>query len=173
MAGDVSAMEEVIKRHFNSVFNFVYRYVFDKEVAEDVTQDTFYKVWKNIHQFDQTRKFKTWLLTIAKNTANDSFKKKKAVAFSNFETAGEDNVLEESLEDPLPLAEELFERKELVGELERALENIEPHYRSTLLLHYHEHLKFAEIAEIFEKPLNTIKSWHRRSLIALRKELRV
>ena len=79
--GDNAAFEKLLKRYLKSVYNFIYRLASDREVAEDLTQETFVKVWKNLRRFDQTKSFKVWIFTIAKNTAYDFLKKKKTIPF--------------------------------------------------------------------------------------------
>ena len=155
------------------VYKFVYRYVGNADAANDIVQDVFIKVWKNISKFDPQKNFKTWLLTIAKNTALDAIKKKKAVLFSKIEE-GEtdlDSFLAPYVDGP-DLPDELLAKKQTKADLERVLQQLSPTYRSVLLLRYTEHLKFREIADTLQEPIDTIKSKHRRALIQLRKLLR-
>ena len=72
-------IEELVKTNLKPVFNFLNRLVKNIQVAEDLTQETFIKAWKNLKSYDQKRSFKTWIFTIAKNTAFDYFKKKKTI----------------------------------------------------------------------------------------------
>src|SRR5580698_6338138 len=85
MKGDGDSFAALVDRYMPMVYKFTYRYVGNADMANDIVQDVFIKVWKNIHKFDQKKNFKTWLLTIAKNTALDAVKKKKAVLFSRIE----------------------------------------------------------------------------------------
>jgi len=172
MKGDRDSFAALVDRHMSMVYKFVYRYAGNPDAANDIVQDVFIKVWKNIKKFDTQKNFKTWLLTIAKNTALDSVKKKKAVLFSRIEE-GEtdlDTFLAPYVESP-DLPDELLERKQTRAELESVLASLSPSYRSVLLLRYAEHLKFREIAETLQEPIDTIKSKHRRALIQLRKML--
>jgi RNA polymerase sigma-70 factor (ECF subfamily) len=172
--GNGESFAALVDRHMPMVYKFIYRYADDADAANDIVQDVFIKVWKNIKKFDQTKSFKTWLLTIAKNTALDAVKKKKAVLFSRIEE-GEtdlDAFLAPFVESP-DLPNELLEKKQAGIELEHVLQQLSPSYRSVLLLRYTEHLKFREIAEALQEPIDTIKSKHRRALIQLRKMLAV
>jgi len=83
--GDGDSFAALVDRHMPMVYKFTYRYVGNADAANDIVQDVFIKVWKNIKKFDPEKNFKTWLLTIAKNTALDSIKKKKAILFSKIE----------------------------------------------------------------------------------------
>src|ERR1700733_2556258 len=84
-SGNKKAFEALVERYFAHVFNFITRYTSDQVAAEDIVQETFVKVWKNIKKFDETKNFKSWLFTIARNTSLDWLRKKKAVPFSSFE----------------------------------------------------------------------------------------
>lgn len=170
--GDGESFAALVDRHMPTVYKFTYRYVGDADMANDVVQDVFIKVWKNIKRFDPEKNFRTWLLTIAKNTALDAIKKKKALPFSRIED-GEidlDAFLAPYVEGP-DLPDELLQRAEAKSALERVMAELSPSYRSVLLLRYNEHLKFREIADMLEEPIDTVKSKHRRALIQLRKML--
>ena len=67
--GDEEAFAEIVKIYLKPIYNFLYRLAGDRDAAEDLTQETFVKAWRNLKSFDQKRSFKTWLFTIAKNTA--------------------------------------------------------------------------------------------------------
>ncbi len=162
---------ELIQSHLKATYNFVYRYVGNAHDAEDITQDTFIKAWKNISKFDVSRNFKTWLFAIARNTALDFLKKKKAYMFADFENEVGENVLAKTLKDTAPLPDSLFDQKDTVDKLERAMTVLSPDQRAVLTLHYQEDLTFEEIGEVLKKPANTAKSLHRRALLALRAQL--
>jgi RNA polymerase sigma-70 factor (ECF subfamily) len=170
--GDGDSFAALVDRHMSMVYKFIYRYVGNADAANDIVQDVFIKVWKNIKKFDPEKNFKTWLLTIAKNTALDSIKKKKAVLFSKIE--GGETDLDAFLApyvESVDLPDELLQKKQTKEDLDRMLQKMSPSYRSVLLLRYTEHLKFREIAEVLQEPIDTIKSKHRRALIQLRKML--
>ncbi len=77
LKGDGDSFAALVDRHMPMVYKFTYRYVGNADAANDIVQDVFIKVWKNIKKFDHGKNFKTWLLTIAKNTALDAIKKKE------------------------------------------------------------------------------------------------
>ncbi len=170
LSGDEDATAGIVKVYLQPVYNFVYRFVNDRDTAEDLTQETFLKAWKNLKRFDRNKKFKTWLFTIAKNTAFDLLKKKKEIPFSAF-TDEEGESWIENIADENILPDEILVRSDLAEELEGTLEKLPPHYRAILLLHYKEDLTLHEIAEILDEPYNTVKSWHQRGLARLKEEL--
>ncbi len=170
--GDDMAFQELMSRYTKHIFNFILQYVKSREEAEDVSQDTFFKVWKNMKRFKDGMKFKPWLFTIARNTALDYIKKKKAITFSSMENDEEDSFnFADTLSDTEPLPPELFARKELATELSGAMSDLHPDHRSVLVMHYQEDMTFEEISEIMKKPMNTVKSWHHRSLSKVKNKL--
>ncbi|MDD5431032.1 MAG: RNA polymerase sigma factor [Candidatus Pacebacteria bacterium] len=166
--GNENALELVIERYFRAVYSFVYRLVGNKQDANDIAQEVFVKVWKNIKKYKTSQKFKAWLFAIAKNTSIDWLRKKKEEVFSEFENEDGESVLENNLIDPAPLADKIIARAEKAKSLEKLLEKLPINYRAVLVLKYEEGFTFEEIGEVLEKPLNTVKSQYRRALIALR-----
>lgn len=168
---DEKALTELIERYIKPVYSFVYRFSQDTASAEDITQETFVKLWRNVRQFQPGKNFRTWLFTIAKNTAVDLLRKKKSQVFSDFENELGENFLEDTIADQSPLPDALAVRSENKLNLENALAKLPANYRVILSLHYGEGFTFEEISEIIGKPLNTAKSQSRRAVLALRKLL--
>src|ERR1700733_4129603 len=83
--GDSHAMTELVERHTRLVYSFVYRLIGSADGAQDVTQETFIKAWKNLKRYDVKQSFATWILSIARNTAIDWLRKKKSLVFSDME----------------------------------------------------------------------------------------
>ncbi|MDD5165383.1 MAG: RNA polymerase sigma factor [Candidatus Pacebacteria bacterium] len=173
--GDDASFHILMSRYMKHVFNFILQYVRVREEAEDVTQDAFFKAWKHINRFKDGMKFKPWLFTIARNTALDYIKKKKAVVFSEMDQTDSDgeaiSTFSDTLTDEAPLPPEIFANKELGSQLDVAMNILHPDHRAVLIMHYHEDMTFEEIADTIKKPMNTIKSWHRRSLEKIRDSL--
>lgn len=171
ISGEDSAFVELVNRYLKPVYNFSCRLCGDKKDAEEITQESFVKLWKNIGRFRQGEKFKTWLYTIVRNTTIDWMRKKKHVLFSEFENDEGGNFLEENLVDTEKLADELFEASEHKAAAEKLLGELTIQYREVLILRYNEGLDFEEIGKMLKKSVNTVKSQHRRALIMLRKRL--
>lgn len=169
LSGDDSAFEQLLKKYLKPVYNFLYQFTGDRTALDDLSQITFLKAWKNLRRFDQSRSFKTWLFSIAKNTAYDFLKKKKSIPFSFFENGEGYNKLEEIEENKL-LPDEILERQDLTQEMEKKLKEIPQAYRIILFMRYKDDLTIAEISEILGLPYNTIKSQHQRALAALRQK---
>ncbi len=169
--GDNSSIAILIGRYLKAVFNFTFRFVGKSEDAEDITQETFLKTWRNLKKYRQGENFKTWLFTIARNTAIDLLRKKKNFVFSDFENDDGENSFAETLTDPEPLPDEVFTQAEEKNVLDNAITKLSPAHREVLLLHYNEHFTFDEIGKILGKSINTVKSRHRRALEDLRRLL--
>lgn len=170
IAGEEAAFELLVKKYLKAVYNFLYRFTSDRSSLDDLTQVTFIKAWKNIEKFDQTKNFKVWLFTIAKNNAFDFLKKKKTIPFSDFVDGEGNNKLENIKTDEL-LPDEILGKINLADEIEKNMEQIPALYRAILILHYKEDFTLQEIAEIMGKPYNTIKSQHNRALSKLKQVL--
>lgn len=171
LAGDDYSLSRLILRHLKPVYNFILRMTGNSGDAEDITQETFVKVWRNIRKYKAGRNFRSWIFSIARNTAIDFFRKKKEAPFSNFENEYGENSLEENLTSPDPLPDEILGKAMEKSTIADLLQKLSPAQREVLLLHYAEDLTFEEIGGIVRAPMNTIKSHHRRALETLRRLL--
>jgi RNA polymerase sigma-70 factor (ECF subfamily) len=169
--GDEAAFDELVRIALPRTYSFLARYMGDEEAAEDAAQVAFVKAWKNLRRYDPARPFLPWLLRIARNTANDALRGKRALPFSRLarrRAEGEETPYEETIPDEAPLPPELFERAEIGREVAAALLKLPERDRAVLILRYEEELPFEGIAATMGSPLNTVKSWHRRALARLR-----
>ena len=167
---DDHALKELVDRHLPSVYTFCLRYTGSTEDAQDATQEAFLKAWKKLKRFDTKKSFRTWLFTIAKNSATDLLRKCKSIPLSRFDIE-DTNVLTDTLADPEPLPDELFQRASLASDARDALAQLSSRDRAILNLRYEENESFETIAHILKMPANTVRSLHRRALITLRKLL--
>ena len=169
IAGDKVAFSILVERYVSPIYKFSYRYVRNGPDAEDVSQETFLRVWKNLEKFDQTKNFKTWIFTIAKNVSLDFLKKRKTVPFSVL--GEEDDAVDAVLAPYVAIAETAdisFDRNVLKQDFDAALARLPERYRDVMALRYTDNLKFREIAERLHEPVDTVKSRHRRGLALLR-----
>ena len=169
--GDASAFSVLVERYNRDVYGFVFFMTKDKSDAEDVTQEAFVKVWKNLKKFKPDQRFKSWLMTIARNTTIDYIRKRRHAVFSDFDDEEGSNAIVETLADDERLADEIASLAESAKQTAEAVKKLPDIYRSVLALRYEAGLSFEEISKILKKPVNTVKSQHRRSLIALRESI--
>ena len=169
LKGDEEALETLISRYLKPIYSFVYKNVGNQAQAEDITQEVFIKVWKNLKKFDQKRNFKPWLFQIAKNTSIDYLRKKKSIPFSRFENEKGQNVLMENLAAaPANLIENLSDKKTLA----MAMQGLNRREQEIINLRHNDGLSFKEIAEVFSESINTVKSRYRRTLKNIRKNIK-
>lgn len=169
--GQEEVLPYLINKYLKPVYRFVFSMVLDESVADDITQDVFIKVWKKIKSYNNKYSFKTWLFSIVRNTVIDYFRKKKDIAFSKFENEVGDNFFVDTLVDSLPLPDEDFSRIEDAGFLAKTIEKLPLIYREVLILRYTEDLSMDEISGVLKRPVETIKSQHRRGLLHLKEHL--
>ena len=167
--GNADAYATLLQRHLKGVYNFVLRIA--PQDAEDVTQETFLKAWKNISRFRVGENFRTWLLKIARNTAIDFLRKRRTPSFSEFGNEEEGELAYLDVADPAPSQFENAASASDWADIDRLVKKLSPGHQEILHLHYGEDLTFREIAEILDKPQNSVKSQHRRALITLKKFL--
>jgi len=170
LGGDKLALDLLIKRYLKPLYNFTFYYLGDEGEAKDTVQESFVKMWRHLKKFDSKRKFKTWIFEIAKNTALDHLKKKKPLTFSRLSPPADDEDFNfgDNLSDDSPLQDELLEIEMTREAVLAAIENLPPDYRAVLVLRFADQLDFQELAEVLDRPLNTVKSQYRRAVLMLK-----
>src|SRR5215472_8976176 len=161
-SGDRSALETLYARVAPILLAVLLRMLRRRDAAEDALQDVFVSVWQRARQFDPIRgRALAWLVSMARYRAIDLRRATRpAVALSEVST------LEPQLQSEGPAESDMLGTGVL---LLRCLEQIAAPQRRCLMLAYEEGLTHSEIARAVNEPLGTVKSWVRRSLIALRR----
>ena len=171
LEGETNALDLLVDRYMSIIYRFIYRQMGNAEDANDITQDVFVKAWKNLKKYNPNQNFKTWIMTIARNSSIDYLRKRKSINFSKLNNDFSDEEFEDTLVDSEPLPDEVYERGEAKGVVEELMKVLTETQRSAINLRINEDLSFEEIAEVLGRPLNTVKSDFRRGLIAMRKSL--
>lgn len=167
--GNQGSLKILIERYTPLVFNFSKRFAHDD--ASDISQEVFIKVWKNIKKFDADKaSFKTWLFKITRNTVTDYLRKRKNIVFSELDS--EDSSWADKLPDDTMLQDEEIQKIQDKEFLSKLLDDISPSSREVLILYYQEDMTFSEISIVLDKPLNTVKSIHRRAILELRRMIK-
>jgi len=169
LKGDENSLEILINKYLKQIYSFTYKNVGNTAQAEDITQEVFIKVWKNLKKFDQKKNFKPWIFQIAKNTAIDFLRKKKTIPFSMFENEKGQNFLADNIAaPPNNLVEKLSDQNTVLV----AMQELSEKEQKVVTLRHNEGMSFREIADIAKESVNTVKSRYRRSLSNLRKNIK-
>jgi len=170
------AFRELVRRYERPVFSLVYRMVRDREIAEDLAQETFIKVLNHIDRYSPEFKFSSWLFKIANNVAIDHLRRRRLDTVSvdgspHAATAAEASATSMDLASPGESALEEMESRELGSAIEQAIARLRPEYRSCILLRHVEGRSYEEIAATLDLPLGTVKTYIHRARHELRREL--
>jgi RNA polymerase sigma-70 factor, ECF subfamily len=174
--GSEKAYRELLDRYQRPVFSLVYRMVRDRELAEDLAQETFVKVFNHLERFNPKYKFSSWIFKIASNLAIDTLRKKEPETVSldgsrSATTAEQAEATRITVATSDENPEEFLEAKELGEEIERAIAELRAEYRTAILLRHVEGRPYEEIAEIMGVPLGTVKTFIHRARAELRASL--
>jgi RNA polymerase sigma-70 factor (ECF subfamily) len=160
--GDAAAFERLYNATRSKLYGVLLRILGRPELAEDVMQETYLKVWKMADKFDPAQASPiTWMVAIARNRAIDIVRKRKEISIEEEPEA--QNVASES---PAPLA-----RREMTEELRRLLSclgKLDPEKQRIVLLAYYSGWSREQLSTKLDIPVNTIKTWLRRSLLEIR-----
>ena len=155
-AGDEQAAEELITRYYASILRYCRWHCSSVEKAEDLTQETFYKLFKNISGYKGKRKFKAYLYTIANRLCIDESRKKPLYSIED-----EEIIIDE--------CDEIL-RMEDKAEVNYLLSTLSPEQRESIILRFGEQLEFHEIAKVMGCNMRTAQSRVRNGLKIMRKE---
>ena len=169
--GDSAAFESLVHRYEHELFSYLRRYLGSAEMAEDVFQATFLQVHLKREQFEQGRRFRPWLYTIATNQAIDAQRRNRRHKMASLDsrTGGEDEVgtLVEMLSGKDRTATEELEDEEARQWVRTAVDGLPETLKSTLLLVYHQGMKYREAADVLGIPVGTVKSRLNAALLRL------
>jgi RNA polymerase sigma-70 factor (ECF subfamily) len=158
LRGDRHAFDTLVDRYEGPLFSAAYRITGSVEDAMDATQSAFVNAYEKLHTFDPSYRFFSWIYRIAVNQSLNLVSRRK-----NQTEIEDDSVVENR--GPA----EAFDTTEIRGQLKRALLDLEPHYRTVIVLKHLEGFSYREISELLEIPEKTVKS----RLFTARQRLRV
>jgi RNA polymerase sigma-70 factor (ECF subfamily) len=146
------------------VYAICYRFTNDATDAEDITQDVFLKVFRNLASFDGSKgSFQTWITTLARNLLVDNYRRTKldrATDSMDISLSSEDDgpTLSDRLADTRPNQEERYSGLELKATIQQALAKLSPELREAVILRDLEDMDYKEIAVVLKIPEGTVKS---------------
>ena len=177
--GDERAFEVLIQRHRKPILNFVYRFMGNREAAEDLSQDVFLRLWASASTYLPVAKFTTFLYTIAKNLClNTLAKSRNAPSMQSLDDTDSNTATErgnvsvkDGIADPAGSPDREVVSREIVDRIEEAVGKLSPEHRLVFILtEYHGH-SYQEVANIAQCPVGTVASRKNTAVRQLRRRL--
>lgn len=168
ISGDEKALEVLINRHNQRISSFIYSKVMDRDITEDIFQDTFIKVIKTLKKgsYSEEGKFLPWVMRISHNLIIDHFRKNKRMP--KFEGSDDFNIFSVIGDDKLNVEKQLI-KDQIDSDLGSLIEELPDDQREVLLMRIYKDMSFKEISENTGVSINTALGRMRYALINLRK----
>lgn len=163
--GNQTAFSELVNRYRSQVAAIAYKLVMDFDEAADITQDVFVKMSKNIHKYDESKKFYTWLYRITVNTSIDFMRKNKRHRHEPLEHALGTSVKDQNSPD------QSYNRERIQGYINSAADTLNDKQKSAFLLRDVKGSKISEVADIMDMPEATVRWYLHRARTKIKKEL--
>lgn len=166
--GDESALCELITRHKQRIYSFIYSKVFDRDVTEDIFQDTFIKVIRTLKRgaYNEEGKFLPWVMRIAHNLVIDHFRRNNRLP--KFENNDDFNIFSVLSDNSLD-AEKRMIKGQVESDVRRLIEELPEDQKKVLIMRIYKEMSFKEISEQTGVSINTALGRMRYALINLRK----
>jgi RNA polymerase sigma-70 factor, ECF subfamily len=161
LAGEERAFGELVERYQTRLLNFIYRTIGDRDRAEDLVQEVFIRVYRHLHRFDRSKKFSTWVYTIASNLAKNELRNRSRnplVLFQTMQGSSEDEDRPLQFEDTTSRPDDMYRKRHLRELVEDTVSKLPEHHRQVFVLRELEGKSYEEIAEITDCNLGTVKS---------------
>lgn len=168
VAGDENALASLIKRHQSKIYGFIYSKVCDRDVSEDIFQDTFIKVIKTLksNSYNEEGKFLPWVMRIAHNLIVDYFRKNKKMPM--FRETEEFSIFS-IMTDNNPNIEAQMITSQVENDLQKLIDELPNDQKEVLVMRIYQELSFKEISELTGVSINTALGRMRYALMNLRK----
>jgi RNA polymerase sigma-70 factor (ECF subfamily) len=170
-SGDELAYIELVNRYRDKLNNFIYYFLGDIELSEDIVQDTMIKLYEKKHYYKEIAKFSTWIYTIAKNLANSELRKKKRRRTFTISELSKDKKSYDLIDVNAEVGKEI-ESEYNLKQIRLAIQNLTKSFRTVIILRDIEKLSYEEISSIIEVPIGTVKSRINRARLQLQIELK-
>jgi len=169
---DPELLDQLIEQYQHRLFRYLLYFTRDQQMAEDIFQETWIRVLEKGRQFNPQWKFETWLISIARNLAIDTARRRRTTTFTELEHEGEDEPVFDVADTRATAALEQVIQQQLDQRVADAVQHLSPLYREALLLRFQEDLSIEEIARVVGSPLSTVKSRLHRGMAMLADRLR-
>lgn len=161
LAGDPRAFTELMQRYRGRLIAFIYRIIGDRERAEDLVQEAFIRVHRHLHRFDPSKKFSTWIYTIASNLAKNELRNRSRsplVLYQSARPAGEEDQRPLQFPDEHSRPDEMYQDRHLQRLVEEAVAKLSDTHRVVFVMRELEGRSYEEIAARTGTNLGTVKS---------------
>ncbi len=161
LEGNQRAFQVLADRYHDRLLNFIYRTVGDRDRSEDLVQETFVRVYRHLHRFDPSKKFSTWIYTIASNLAKNELRNRSRnpmVLFQAIKKNWDADHRPLQWEDESYSPDDLYRKRNLREKVEEAVDQLPDHHRVVFVLREMEGKTYEEISEITGVTLGTVKS---------------
>lgn len=168
IAGDENALTTLISRHQSKIYGFIYSKIADRDVSDDIFQDTFIKVIKTLksNSYNEEGKFLPWVMRIAHNLIVDHFRRNKKMPM--FRETEEFSIFS-IMSDNQPNVESSMITTQVESDLKRLIEELPSDQKEVLVMRMYQDLSFKEIADLTGVSINTALGRMRYALMNLRK----
>src|SRR6188472_977169 len=132
LGGEERAFQELVERYQTRLLNFIYRTIGDREKAEDLVQEVFIRVYRHLHRFDRSKKFSTWVYTIASNLAKNELRNRSRnplVLFTTMQGSSEDEERPVEFEDTTSRPDDMYRHRHLRELVEDTVAQLPEHHR--------------------------------------------
>ncbi len=172
--GDKGAFNIIVRRYTSRMVNLAYQIVGDRDLAEDVAQDTFLRAYRSAARYREISKFSTWLYTIAINLCRNELRRRKFRTYSleGMAERQDDDRLRIDIADETTKPDLDLERKETGRLVREAVASLPEKFRTPLVLRDIQELSYEEIGEIMELPEGTVKSRINRGRLRVKEILK-
>jgi RNA polymerase sigma-70 factor (ECF subfamily) len=171
--GDKSAFDEIVKRYTSRMVNLAYQIVGERELAQDVAQETFLRAYKSAARYREISKFSTWLYTIAINLCRNELRRRKFRMYSleGMAEREDDDKLRIDIADESRKPDRDLEKKEIGKIVRDAVEMLPEKFKTPLVLRDLQELTYEEIGGILDLPEGTVKSRINRARLRVKEIL--
>lgn len=164
----VSGFETAVERHQRRIYTFARYYLGNAEEADDITQEVLLKMWRKRRELDEEG-LAAWLVRVTRNACYDLLRKRRSVGRVISPEAEEEAAADSP--DLAPGPQDRAEASDFRRHLRDALQDLDEPYRSIVLLREIQGLKYQEISDALEMPLNTVRVYLHRARYRLRERL--
>ena len=171
--GDKGAFDEIVRRYASKMVNLAYRITGDRELAEDIGQETFFRAYRSAARYREISKFSTWLHTIAINLCRNELRRRKFRMYSleGMAERDEDSKIRIDVADEKGKPDREVERKELGRLIKDAVATLPEKFKTPLVLRDMQGLTYEEIGQILDLPEGTVKSRINRARLRVKELL--